>query len=265
MKLKNYLLSQPLHRRHSRQKFTLIELLVVIAIIAILAGMLLPSLKSAREKARAVACISKLKQLGVGVNSYVMDNREFFFSSKTTLSGVDRAKWWVENLYPYVGNECGTAETGYNSSAFTLNTIWHCPSTRNPEKGLMRISYGYNSLLFGGEDYKPASGMQTISLPIKSSMIRHPSRQMILSDTWCGYQTLEWRSTGFPAIDNIQYIALRHSKRANLVYFAGNVRPEDIYHTLWTQPKYYPVNCDLMNTDRFTRNGIPPIDYSPYN
>src|SRR5207249_756683 len=66
-----------MRKRFRVPAFTLIELLVVIAIIAILAAILFPVFARAREKARQSACLSNVKQLGLGIAMYTQDNDEF--------------------------------------------------------------------------------------------------------------------------------------------------------------------------------------------
>jgi len=104
----------PFHEKRNSSGFTLIELLVVIAIIALLIGILLPSLAQAREAGRAVKCMSNLSQISKAANSYATDWKDRIWP------GYDWSKAAYERdstllrgnglIYQYVGDTNEIAE-----------------------------------------------------------------------------------------------------------------------------------------------------------
>lgn len=159
------------------QLFTLIELLIVISIIAILAALLLPSLKSAREKARQMTCVSNMKDIGVAFMNYLHDYDDFF--------------------PPYMGNNssthaywCGVlTENNYSPN----NRVYLCPSRKDNRSfyqellqnkvrtaahwGWGIINYGYNFAYLGTQLAAPYTPTPKIG------RIKKPSRTVLVGES----------------------------------------------------------------------------------
>ena len=116
-----------------QRAFTLIELLVVIAIIAILAAILFPVFAQAREKARAISCLSNSKQIGTAIIMYAQDYDEtivpwFVSSGMPRNASRDDLVSWNQNLQPYIKNGAPTRPTTTTFNNVEPNGMMKCPS-----------------------------------------------------------------------------------------------------------------------------------------
>jgi prepilin-type processing-associated H-X9-DG protein len=173
--------------------FTLVELLVVIAAMAFLVGILVPSLRNARQHAKATLCGSNMKQLVLGLTMYEAETETFPHTFDSTrmesppggypgASAYDRMGWWWFNHI-----------TDYSQKEPGRTSVTWCPSRQikiaRLKDNVLCGNYGVNQSIC-----KSSSGRENhaefIGVPLRSVDISHPSQTLLVVDS--GYSMINW-------------------------------------------------------------------------
>jgi len=213
---------------HDRRGFTLIELLVVIAIIAILAAILFPVFAQAREKARAIACLSNCKQIGNAFVMYVQD-----YDERTVIdlgpAWTPESRMWDPKLryesllYPYLKSV----------------DVYKCPSNRHTcQGGDCKRGWHFEEMF---RNMTPGYGISGCIVDKSIARINHPAAAIAIADSWheicCCPRAVAWPEGGccFPgysapfcttAADSTKdkSHATRHQGGSNIIFADGHAK-----------------------------------------
>jgi len=260
----------------SLRHFTLIELLVVIAIIAVLAGMLVPSLTKAKQTAQKISCLNNQSQLGKALITYTVDSNDSVLPAQVrddTKSGHYIP--WIN--YAYLNGYFGSPILGkrYNKSLPTTATSYVmsalCPSSMEPiavctttdvtayRAGL--VDYGYNAFLgkrWNGSQWTakqdgviPVLEKQTGKFKISKTIYLMDSwRHLQMQDTYSGSGLISYFGTSGNNFD--VGIRAAHSGGANQLFMDGHTE---------TLNGSYLISLNALNVAVWNESSSDPIRF----
>lgn len=217
-----------------RRGFTLIELLVVIAIIAILAAILFPVFAQAREKARAISCLSNMKQLGLGYTMYTQD-----FDQNPPMLWAWAQYFWPTEVYPYIKN---SAVFVCPSDSQPVNMIWPEDNPQNLTKSyllyVMAADVGWWDTPCTDANVEDPSNfiVFTEAGPGVSNPETYPPNYTPDNNSMCANQSSIFRETG----PSCNPTTARHNGGLNWAFYDGHAKWETINQTLVQNP---PANA----------------------
>ncbi len=203
--------------------FTLIELLVVIAIIAILAGMLLPSLAKAKKKARQIKCLSNMRQIGVALVLYELDHERMPPKASQVPDFMNpRSGAWKNNCLYAIAPYLQSTENQPSSK------IYACPDAKKPGDGsdateLSATGYLPNAVLMERSSAAVRSPSETIAIQETIRLVSYTAlRPAVAADFGLckrgqfTYWHVQNPETGFDWYSTV------HNRGGNLVFADGH-------------------------------------------
>jgi prepilin-type N-terminal cleavage/methylation domain-containing protein/prepilin-type processing-associated H-X9-DG protein len=271
----------------TKRGFTLIELLVVIAIIALLIGILLPSLSAARRSAKTVVCASNMRQIAIGWAIYAQDNRDIAIANRPARLGGDdvyfvgngkkyRPRWLVSlgaavQIYAFNQPSPENVHQSFDNELLLCPQVADWTSERNS-------AYGYNYQFLGNARLITGGG-RFRNFPVTTTRLLAAETVMAADalGTAADFATNE-RTPNRPdgsgeltAIGNHAYMLdpprltpegdfcddgkrsapdARHANRANFAYTDGHVstfNPKKVGYRLNPDGSYKHADPDLNN------------------